>query len=303
MTNPSAVLMVRPNFFAVNAETAGDNAFQRAGMPEDQALAVAEFDAFAGQLSRAGVKVTAFEQQSAATPDAVFPNNWFSTHPDGTLVVYPMMAPSRRGERREDILRTLADRYEVTRRIDLSAHENEGAFLEGTGSLVFDHRARLAWLAVSRRSDPGLARELCEELGYELMTFGAEDRSGRPIYHTNVILSVGRHLALVGAGNVPDPNERGRLLDSLDDGGRSVVELSPPQIEAFAGNALELTGAGGVLLAMSETGAATLTSRQRGLAEERAALVTPSLPTIEKSGGSARCMLAGIHFTERTAAS
>jgi hypothetical protein len=295
--------MVRPNFFSVNPETAADNSFQsHAGTfpgTDVSASAVAEFDRFVALLRGNGVEVLVFQNDNRHAPDAVFPNNWFSTHPNGALVTYPMLAPSRRLERRADILSTLSGRFEVTEQIDLTACEGHGVFLEGTGSFVFDHHSRRAWLARSKRSDEALAAELCDRLGYQLIPFTATNEVNVPIYHTNVMLSVGRHLALVGLDTVVDESEREQLVASLDAKGRTVIELITTQISSFAGNALELEGGNGPILVMSATAAASLTNEQRLAIEREAMLLTPSLPTIERSGGSARCMLAEVHLPRR----
>lgn len=297
--NPHAVLMIRPVHFGVNAETAADNLFQTEGDAGDRARAVAEFDAMKSALTSAGVTVMSFDQDREDTPDAVFPNNWFSTHHTGLIVQYPMYAASRRKERRQDILQALGKLHRVSGVMDLAPNEKKGRFLEGTGSIVFDHEARLAYMARSKRSDPGVHAGLCETLGYEPTVFTAVDRSGVPIYHTNVMMSIGQTAAIVGFDSVPDPEELLLLRRRIEASDRLLIELTPDQIEEFAGNCLEIAGRNGPVFVISERGWAALRDDQQRELESAMTVVTPKLPTIEKSGGSARCMMAGIHLPLR----
>jgi hypothetical protein len=294
-TAANTIVMVRPLYFSVNEETAADNAFQGSGAAGDAARAVAEFDEMADQLRAHGIEVVVFDQSTRETPDAVFPNNWFSTHEDGTLVLYPMYAPSRRAERRPDIIRWLETRKGHRRTIDLSPREADGIFLEGTGAIVFDHRARTAYLTLSRRADAGLFAELCETLGYEGCTFSAADRSGTPVYHTNVVMSVGPHLALIGTEMIADPAQRREVRSRIADQ-RAVIDLTAEQVSAFAGNALELRGNAGPVLVLSQRGWDSLDHQQKRTVADHVEVLAVRLPTIEKSGGSARCMIAELAY-------
>ncbi len=300
---PAAVVMVRPHRFHPNPETAADNAFQShaAEMPDAVSRrAHAEVTAAAARLQAAGVRVHLFEDMGERnTPDAVFPNNWFSTHAGGHVALYPMFAASRRRERRSDVIEMLKAEYRVQDVIDYSGLEHDGMFLEGTGAMVLDHIARVAYTAQSNRADPVALERFCTHFNYEPMAFATADAQGRPCYHTNVMLCVGTDFALGGFHMLSDPARRQAVCERLAESGRALVELSAGQIGEFAGNALELTGAQGRVLALSARAAASLTSGQKAVIERSATLLPLAVPTIELAGGSVRCMLAGIHLARR----
>ena len=199
-----AVLMVRPAHFGSNAETAASNFFQHAAADgsSDAALrAQREFDSLALALAGAGVRVHRFAgQPSVALPDEVFPNNWLSLHADGVAVLYPMLAPSRRLERRRDILDSLVEScgYRIDQVVDLTGLEARGEYLEGTGSVVLDRVHRVAYACLSPRTHVNALAELARALRYEVVPFTAVDAAGRPIYHTNVVLSLGTRFAALG---------------------------------------------------------------------------------------------------------
>jgi hypothetical protein len=295
-----AVMMVRPASFGSNPQTALTNRFQIA-LPEGdlQSRALAEFDGLAGALAAAGVDVHALADRiDPPSPDAVFPNNWVTLHADGTAVLYPMLAPNRRLERRPELLAELArrGRFRVRRLIDLTHHEIEGRCLEGTGSVVFDHVTRVAYACLSPRSDSLVLRDLCEELGYEPFAFDATGPAGTPIYHTNVMLAIGRRFAVVCADAV-EAGQRGALLERLAAADRRVEAIDARQMAAFAGNLLELqTRSGESVLAISARGLASFTpaARER-LVDSVDRVVAAPVPTIEDAGGgSVRCMLAEV---------
>ncbi|WP_394215038.1 citrulline utilization hydrolase CtlX [Brachybacterium vulturis] len=301
---PSHVVLVRPHHFRPNPLTAADNAFQHlldAPAEEIARRAAAEVTGLAEVLDAAGVGVTVVDDEGTATPDSVFPNNWLSTHADGTLAVYPMYAVNRRTERRDDVVEHLREHFAVHRVLDYSGAEQEDRFLEGTGAMVLDHVARIAYACRSRRADPDLFRTACADLGYEPVLFEASDAAGVPVYHTNVLMSVGTEVALVGAEMIRDPARRGRVLDALRGSGREVVELSEAQVHGFLGNCLEVHGGAGRILVMSARAAAQLTTDQRRQIERSCRILTAPVPTIEAAGGSVRCMLAGIHLPLRQA--
>jgi hypothetical protein len=294
--------MIRPAAFGWNPETRASNRFQAAGPAgagDPNVRAATEFDSLVSSLLAAGVDVQALpDRPELACPDAVFPNNWVSLHPDGTVVLYPMLAPSRRRERRPDVLAELArlGGFRVSRLLDLTYHELQGRYLEGTGSVVFDHVARVAYACLSPRTDADVFDELCAEFGYEGVTFHAVDAQGAPVYHTNVMLAIGSRLAVVCAEAVRK-DERGGLLDRLKAGGRAVEIIDRAQMGQFAANLLELR---------SRTDETLLVASSRGLAclapaaRERVAgavdrIVSVPVPTIEDlGGGSVRCMLAEV---------
>jgi hypothetical protein len=297
-----AVMMIRPASFGWNAETQGSNRFQsRAAVPGRLAadLARAEFDAVAGALRDAGVVVHAFaDRAEPVCPDAVFPNNWVSFHADGTAVLYPMLAPSRRLERRPELLQQLADRnaFDLSRVVDLTHFEDTSEYLEGTGSLVLDRIGRVAYACLSPRTHRGPLEAFCARLGYEPFAFEATDAAGIPVYHTNVVLSLGSALAIVAIGNVVAA-DRGRLLARLSAGGRHVECIDTGQTANFAANALELRDAAAAsVLAMSARAWASFSPDARArLANCVDRRVIVPIPTIEAlGGGSVRCMLAEV---------
>ncbi len=300
---PSAVIMVRPHHFANNPETALDNLFQRvdAGATAEQIAerAMTEFDGAVAALAGAGVSVHVFEDVGTKTPNSIFPNNWFSTHHGGRVALYPMFAPNRRLERRADIVDLLKRRYRVQEVIDYSGMEYDGLFLEGTGAMVFDHVERVAYVGNSHRADPILLERFCTAFGYEPMAFPTAGADGRPIYHTNVLLTIATEYALVCLAAISDPARRAEVAGRLAESGRTVLDLTFAQVADFAGNAMELTGSEGHLLALSARAAAALTPEQRATIERSARLLPLSIPTIELAGGSVRCMLAGVNLTPR----
>lgn len=299
---PRAVVMIRPRSFTPNPETAADNAFQRAAPAASVAdAAYHEVTRAAEALEAAGVRVHLFDDDSTDRPDSVFPNNWLSTHHGGRVALYPMYAPNRRTERRADIVEMLKARYRVQEVIDYSGLEYDNLFLEGTGAMVLDHEARIAYAARSHRADPILLERFCSEFGYEPMAFDAADGAGVPIYHTNVIMCVAGAFALIGADMIADPSRRAEIVERLGASGRrTVIELSEAQIDDFAGNAMELESAGGEkLLALSARASAALTTGQRQTITRTHRMLELDVPTIEMAGGSVRCMLAGIHLDPR----
>ncbi len=300
---PAAVVMIRPHQFRVNSETAADNAFQRAGPAEEglAACAYREVTEAAARLTDAGIRVHLFEDEGDRTPDSVFPNNWFSTHAGGHVALYPMKAPSRRRERRADVIEFLKATYRVQDVIDYSGLEQDGLYLEGTGAMVLDHIGRIAFAARSDRTDPILLERFCTHFNYEPMVFDARDGAGRPIYHTNVLMCIATGFALVGLEMIADPARRAEIVARLEETGRAVIALDAAQIARFAGNAIELQGRHGRVLALSTTALAALGPAERRSIGAHAALLALDIPTIERAGGSVRCTLAGIHLTRRPA--
>ena len=301
-----AVLMVRPASFGYNPETATTNRLQRppaSAVDGERTRARQEHEGLAAALESEGVSVCVVEDTAAPPkPDAVFPNNWVSFHEDGTVVLYPMQAESRRRERRQEVIEAVAERlgFAVARTVDLTSHEAEGRFLEGTGSLVLDHLERTAYACVSARTDPVVVEEWCRELGYEPMVFSAVDRAGVALYHTNVMLCIGEKAAVVGAHAIV-PADRGRVLERLRGTGREVIEIGHAEIERFAGNMLELGSWDEALgdcrvLVMSDAARHALSpdayARLSACTDE---VLTVPVPTIERlGGGSVRCMLAEV---------
>jgi hypothetical protein len=296
---PSAVVLIRPHHFAPNSETASDNVFQTLSSLSPRELAdaaMADADRLAAALEGAGITVHVFDDEDETRPDSVFPNNWFSTHAGGRIAVYPMYAPNRRLERRTDILELLKQRYRVQEIVDYSGLEPDGLFLEGTGAMVLDNLNRTAYVVRSHRADPIVLERFCTAFGYEPMVFDASLR-GIPIYHTNVMMCIGTEFALVGLDAMT--SRRDEIAERLVEQGRELIALSNEQLDDFAGNAIELHGTQGRVLALSTRAAESLTSAQRDVIERSARLLPVDVSTIELEGGSVRCMIAGIHLDPR----
>ena len=296
--------MVRPCQFYPNPETAADNVFQARVDCAVDALSEAarrEFDAAVQTLRAAGVNVHVFEDTAEPKkPDAVFPNNWISTHHDGRIAVFPMYSALRRRERRHDIIGELHKHYRVTEIIDYSVFEEKDCWLEGTGSLVLDHLNRIAYVSLSNRSNPKVIRRFAEDFSYEPVTFTSIGSDGQPIYHTNVMMCIGTAFALVGLEIIRNKVERQQVRRRLERSAKDIVELSPHQIASFAGNAIELhNGHGEKLLVLSQRAIRVLTEEQLARLTRYVHLVPLDLPTIELGGGSARCMIATIHLAPR----
>jgi hypothetical protein len=300
-----SVLMVRPAHFGANPQTAASNFFQGAlGVHEDLATtARREFDALARALAVAGVRVLEYAGRAdAALPDEVFPNNWLSLHGDGTVVLYPMLAPNRRRERRSEVIASLRDEHglRVERVVDLSALEERGEYLEGTGSLVLDRPNRMAYACVSPRTTQSALAAFTRELRYDVTSFHAVDRAGRPIYHTNVMLALGTGFAAMCSSSIAQLHERTAVLASLENSGRELIDLDFGQLESFAGNLLELRGPRGPIIALSAAALAALDGANRRTLERHGELVPAAVGTIERvGGGSVRCMLAEVALPRR----
>jgi hypothetical protein len=297
----TGLLLVEPAAFGFNAETAATNRFQdRVDLPAATIAAQAreEFAGLVSALRGAGIALAiAADSAEPVKPDAVFPNNWVSFHEDGAVVLYPMHDPTRRAERRESVIDAAKAQlgFTETRRVDLSGEEQHSRFLEGTGSLVLDHRTRIAFACRSPRTDEGLVREWARLLGYEAFLFDATTPDGVPVYHTNVVLWLGEHIAGAGIGWIRQ-GQRAALLQQLRASGREVLELDDAQLRSFAGNMLEVPSPQGRKLVMSAAAHASLHPAQ--LAMLAAAGSTPlvaKVPLIERlGGGSVRCMLAEV---------
>lgn len=299
--------MVRPANFGFNEETAESNAFQsRDGRmsPEDiRKKAIQEFDAFVEKLRAAGVHViVAADSAKPAKPDAVFPNNWATFHQEGFIVTYPMYAPVRRRERRRQVLDTvLREGFHSERRINLEYNEKLKRFLEGTGSIIFDHQNRLAYACLSPRTDAGLLDELCQLLNYEAVVFHAVDGKGQDIYHTNVMMALGETFVVICLDTVSDAAERKLLEKKFRDTKKEIVAISLDQMNAFAGNMLQVrNNREETLLVMSEQAYRSLTPAQIQTLERHTQLLYSPIDTIETyGGGSARCMIAEVFLPEK----
>ncbi len=299
--------MIRPTHFGFNPETAESNAFQDiklAAQTKDVAQEDArrEFDEMARQLQAVGVEVMVYDDTvDPYTPDSIFPNNWVSFHASGTVVLYPMQATNRRLERRQDIIDDLAKNFHVARIIDLTHFEQEGKFLEGTGSMVLDRMYRVAFASLSPRTHPDVLAEFARQTGYRTVSFHAADASGQAIYHTNVLMCIADTFAVVCLAAISDPDERLMVRQELERLNKRVIEISLEQMANFAGNMLLIkTKKGQKLLVMSTRAYESLTPKQIDQLDDYATLFHFDLSMIEgNGGGSARCMMAEVHLPRK----
>ncbi len=296
---PSAVVMVRPHHFTSNPQTMLDNTFQSTCNSKNQSqLAFDEVTNAVKLLQNEGVTVHLFEDEHTHTPDSVFPNNWFSTHQSGELVVYPMYAENRRLEYRKDIIDFLTNHYKVSSLTDYSFLVKENVFLEGTGSLVIDHPHKLAYAVESKRTTKTVVDTVCEHLKLKPVVFNAYDEQGTAIYHTNVLMCVATEFAMISLDMVPISQHK-QLTSHFLQSHLEVINLTNEQINSFCGNAIELQGTNGRILALSQTAFNALTTEQKAAIQQTAKLVSLPIPTIESAGGSVRCMIAGIHLKSK----
>ena len=308
----SHILMVRPATFRKNEETAGNNHYQKDADVEDvHQQALDEFDGMVDDLRARGVDILVVEDDpSTDTPDALFPNNWVSFHADGRVGLYPMFAPNRRLERREDILHDLVHTqgFDLDEVVDFTEFEAHEAYLEGTGSMVLDRIHGKAYAALSPRTERNAFEQWCESMDVEGVVFEAMQSVGDarlPIYHTNVMMAIGTGWAAVCLDCVDHADDRALLRESLEADGLTIVPLSEAQINRFAGNMLEVqTRSGDKLIVMSQNAFDALSEDQRSTLGQFGTLVHNDLNTIETcGGGSARCMMAEIHLPRTEEAS
>ncbi len=296
--------MIRPVAFGFNKQTASSNAFQQQGIAQAdvQEMALAEFDALVATLRDNGVDVMVVDDAPEPhTPDSIFPNNWVSFHENGQVFLYPMQAENRRVERRYDILSQLKGKFTVNEVDDLSHFESEGKFLEGTGSMVLDRENKIAYACISPRTDMEVMNAFCEKSGYSPVYFHSVDGNGTAIYHTNVLMCIGEGFVVICLDSVSEEAERELLTDSFTITGKEIIDISLAQMNAFAGNMLELVNDKGEhLLVMSESAYYSLTASQIKNLEKYCKLVYADLTTIETNGGgSARCMIAEVRLPLR----
>ena len=302
------VLMIRPVCFRSNPLTAQSNSFQgRTNLtPEQQqSAALSEFEGLADLLRQAGIDVIIVDDTpEPETPDSIFPNNWISLHGDGRVVLYPMEAENRRTERRIDIVEYLSEKQGllVSEVIDLSSHELAGHHLEGTGSMVLDRVNRIAYACVSSRTHLDPLGDFAQRMNYSVVAFDAVDRDGVPIYHTNVLMNVGERLAVICDEAIRQEDQRAAVLRQLRDTGHDVISLDYSQLDAFAGNMLELRNSSSErVVAMSRRACNALRDDQRRLLDANGRVICAPIDVIEDSaGGSVRCMLAEVHLPRVT---
>lgn len=292
------ILMVRPASFGYNPQTAESNAFQvevDLSSEEIQANALREFDLMVEELRENGIEVLVFEDsENPYTPDAVFPNNWFSTHRDGTLCLYPMEAEARRFERNPQIINKLKKNFAVTRILDFTEFESQNKFLEGTGSLILDQENKIAYASISSRTDEYILEKWAKMLDFELFQFQSFDENGKAIYHTNVMMCLGDKFAVACLESISDENKKRFFHEKLHQTGKELIEISFEQMSSFAGNMLLLQNSDNEkILVMSKTAFESLNENQIEKLASYAKLLSFDIDIIEKcGGGSVRCMIA-----------
>ncbi len=303
------ILMIKPVSFHMNEQTAINNFYQKSwdgGTKETiQAEALKEFDGFVAILKAEGVQVTIFEDTpEPLTPDSIFPNNWVSFHDDGIIRLYPMFAPNRREERRDDIIKKLKKQFSVKKVKSLAKWEDKKAFLEGTGSLLLDRQNNIAYAALSDRTMEEPLDEFCKDTGYEAVTFNANqtvDEARLPIYHTNVMMCLGEEFAVVCMDCIDDDEEKEELEDALIETGKEIIEISEEQVEQFAGNMIQVIGKDNKrVIAMSSAAYFSLDRVQIASLSKHGKLIHSNIQVIEMlGGGSARCMMAEVFLPEK----
>ncbi|MEO6818690.1 MAG: arginine deiminase-related protein [Ginsengibacter sp.] len=310
------ILLVKPSNFGFNSQTAPSNAFQNNSSPLSFGstdgyrdaersiieIALAEFESFVKKLQEHGINPLVIDDSAIPVkPDAIFPNNWISMHEDGKVILYPMCAPNRRLERRNEIVDELKKSFIVKEIIDLSNYEEDNRFLEGTGSIIFDHENKIAYACISPRTNKDLLQEVCKKLAYSPIIFHSLDENDILVYHTNVMMCIGNKFAVICLETIKDRSEKQYVINSLEKSNHEIIDITLSQMKKFAGNMLALENNHGEnLLAMSQSAYDSLDNEQRISLENYASFLPLSINTIETiGGGSARCMMAEIFLEKR----
>lgn len=302
------IMMIRPVNFGFNDQTAANNAFQSTDEVKDanalKQIAMEEFDNMVQTLRTNGIDVLVVnDTDSPFKPDAVFPNNWISFHENGTLITYPMFAPNRRIERREDIIETIQEQFKVKNRYSFEFYEDEDEplFLEGTGSMIFDRVHDIVYACISQRTDAVLIDKFNVLMNTKSVVFRALDKAGKEIYHTNVMMALGEDFVVICMDSIPKEESKKELLKIFESTNKELVEISLDQMNAFAGNMLEVKNSlGKRFLCMSQTAYNALTKNQKAVLESKTTLLPLPIPNIEKyGGGSVRCMMAEIFLPKK----
>ncbi len=305
MQTTNTVLMIEPIAFGFNEQTAVNNYFQVQQEGNVQGEALKEFNAFVEKLRAKGINViTIKDTLEPKTPDSIFPNNWVSFHSDGKVVLYPMFAENRRLERRDDIIDQIKNQFDVTEVIDYSGTEKDNQFLEGTGSMIFDHDNKLAYGSVSLRLDENLFRKFCSEFGFQPVVFHSYQTAGEerlPIYHTNVMMCVADQFVVICLDCIDDESERNNVIKTIKNSGKELIEISEDQMQKFAGNMLQVQNQSGEkFLVMSQSAYKSLNPEQISAIENYCEIIYSDLEVIETNGGgSARCMLAEVFLPKK----
>lgn len=302
---PSSIFMVRPEYFGFNPQTAASNAFQADEIVDNNAEirknAITQFDKFVENLRSHGISVHVFHSpKHVKLPDAVFPNNWVTFHHDGKVVLYPMLAENRRLERRLDVIDKIGETFIINEVIDLSVEEINDLILEGSGSIVFDNISMIAYANESPRTSKILFDRICQMLGYKGVFFNATDTNGIDIFHTNVMMMIGEGYSVICTESI-SKSQQVQVLDTLKNSGLEVIEISREQMNNFAGNMIQLQNENGKkYLVMSDSAYSCFHNHQKATLLKYNEIIHSDVSTIELvGGGSARCMIAGIHLPKK----
>ena len=302
----STILMVSPSSFGYNEESAPDNTFQKKPKSLEnnevgQKKALVEFNKMVKSLLNNDVNVIVVKDKlKARTTDSIFPNNWFSTHENGSLYIYPMMAKNRRLERSIGIIEELSNRYTILNTIDLTSYEKENKFLEGTGSMVFDRENEIIYAIASKRTDLDVLSKMAESIGYETILFHSVNEDDVPVYHTNVIMCVASTFIIICLESIKKEEERLSIISAAKRTNKTIIDISFEQVKHFCGNVLEIkNNKNKKILAMSKGAFNHFTSEQIKIIENSHSIFTANIPTIETlGGGGVRCMIAEVFFTQ-----
>ena len=304
----NSILMIRPNNFGYNEETALDNHYQNQGSLEmnSNENAQKEFDNMVFNLRQNGISVYVFQDDDINyTPDSIFPNNWISFHENGDVGLYPMYAENRRLERRPEVIKFLEDKgFNIDNIVDYSSAESENKFLEGTGSMILDRENRIAYCSSSKRSNEDLFIEFCEDFEFTPVLFNSYQSVGDkrlPIYHTNVMMCVAMSYVVICLDSIDDKKQRKNVANFINESGKKLIEISENQVESFAGNMLELLNdKGDSILVMSKSAENSLSEIQKNSIKKYSKIISSNINTIEIcGGGSARCMMAEIFLPKK----
>lgn len=302
---PSSIFMVRPEHFGYNPQTAQSNTFQISkkidSSNELKKSAITQFDQFVEKIRSHGIKVHVFHSpKHMKLPDAVFPNNWVTFHENGTVVLYPMLAENRRLERRLDVIDKIGETFTINEVIDLSVEEANNLILEGSGSIVFDHKNMIAYANESPRTHKMLFDRICQKLGCRQVFFNATDEDGIDIFHTNVMMMIGDGYSVICIKSIRE-SQRAHVVNTLKSAGLEIIDISHHQMKAFAGNMIQLQSEDGQkYLVMSDSAYYALDENQKKALLKYNQIIHADVSTIENvGGGSARCMIAGIHLQKR----
>ncbi|NNE15981.1 MAG: amidinotransferase [Saprospiraceae bacterium] len=303
-TITDTILMVRPKHFGYNAETAENNAFQNKEGSENigqiKKSALEEFDNMVSVLKSYDIDVIVIEDtDEPIKKDSVFPNNWFTTHADGKIVTFPMNAVSRRAERRDDIIERIENEYNFNKRYCFEYLEDENQFLEGTGSMILDRDNRIIYACISPRTDIRALEKFSVLINYSKIIFHAFDNNDQLIYHTNVMMAMGKDFVVICLDSIRDSDEHDTLVRQFSQTGKEIIDISIEQMNQFAGNMLQVKSKmGEPILIMSQAAYNSLNITQIDKLSEFTKVISIPIPTIEKyGGGSVRCMMAEI-FTD-----